>query len=134
LLSWAGGWVVAFILLTYDKLKELFSRLKMKTTDTNEQMEERARVEAEIAEQRANDEVTFNFVTREYILGYRGNELPVFQKLRGLPNALVKRTIHITRALCGEYAALEEYCIVSHRTLELAVEQALHAASLHEPS
>lgn len=123
------------LLLTYDRLKGLFLRLKMKTTDTVQQMKELRQVEAEIDEQNANGEVTFNFVTREYILGYRGNELPVFQKLQGIPDAIVKKKIHIGRVLCGEYATSEDYCIVSHRTLELAAKHRLPStASFFEQS
>ena len=103
-------------LLNFDKLQGLLSRLKKKHADHVQQMRELAQVEAEIAEEQAAGKVTLNFVTREFILGYRGNELPVFQKLQGLSDAIERCTIYTARALCGEYATLEEYCIVSHRT------------------
>ena len=94
--TWATCGIIIALLLNYDRLRGLLSRLSRSNEELQKQMaDERGQKGDRVAEESA----AYNFVNRDFILDYKGQQLPVFQELQGMDGALTPRPIDFVKAL-----------------------------------
>ena len=120
-----SAWFGAFILLSF----QFRHRRKYQNEDSAEALEEKTKAEQRIAEEKRDNMCSFWFISAEFIMRYAGDSvtLPRFQELREEVTengALVHVQIPFQDAFNGSFNAKGEFCIVSHRWMELGVPDA----------